>query len=77
MLLYIAFKKYTIFEKYTGCVIQKINQNKFVLNCKASRGKIKEFIPKSEDDQLGVTHVSVYHKKNQDETSIVKFLRKM
>merc|ERR1712228_993474 len=63
--------------KNTGCVLQKNKNNALVLNCKASRGKIKEFVPKSEDDELGVTHGSVYHSKDQvDETSIAKFLLK-
>eukprot|EP01083_Nonionella_stella_P003179 9063_1 len=62
----------------TGCVLHgaKKKNAQLMLNCKASRGKIKEFVPKSEDDELGVTHGSVYHDKNQDENSIAKFMRK-
>lgn len=62
--------------KNAGCILIKSNNNKIMLNCKDSRGKIKEFTPKSQDDELGVTHGSVYHSKDQEEQTINKFLRK-
>lgn len=60
----------------TGCVLRQSGQQ-LMLDCKASRGKVKEFTPKSKDDELGVTHGSVYHSKNQDrQSTITHFLRK-
>lgn len=74
----LAFKNVRLCAKYLrccGCVLDGYG-GELMLNCRMSRGKTKEFIPKSKDDVLGVTHGSVYTEKQQKQSTIHQFLRK-
>jgi len=72
------------FDNKTQCVeylkqsgIRFKNSSRFDwVDCKTSKTTIREFIPKSNDDQLGVTHGSLYLDKESQKSSLQNFLRK-
>ncbi|ETO24642.1 hypothetical protein RFI_12513, partial [Reticulomyxa filosa] len=72
------------FENKTQCM-DYLNQSGIKLkhvqsldwiDCKLSRATLREFIPKSNDDKLGITHGSLYHEKESEKCTLEKFLLK-